>query len=159
MCTKCLWSKWCKTNCFTNRFCFSPCVQICKLNVKTKETWVWQEPDSYPSEPLFVQTPDGIDEDDGTPAAIETINLILHRAFDRNCDMISVCSARQECCWPSWLPPAPRDQRTSSSSTPRICPRSPEQKWSVTFLSPFTGCTSPNHASLRKSRVVGHCRV
>ena len=39
--------------------------QIVKLNVKTKETWVWQEPDSYPSEPLFVQTPDGIDEDDG----------------------------------------------------------------------------------------------
>lgn len=33
--------------------------------MKTKETWVWQEPDSYPSEPLFVQTPDGIDEDDG----------------------------------------------------------------------------------------------
>lgn len=40
--------------------------KICKLNVKTKETWVWQEPDSYPSEPLFVQTPDGVDEDDGT---------------------------------------------------------------------------------------------
>uniref|UniRef100_A0A8C5G054 Retinoid isomerohydrolase n=1 Tax=Gouania willdenowi TaxID=441366 RepID=A0A8C5G054_GOUWI len=39
--------------------------RICKLNVKTKETWVWQEPDSYPSEPLFVQTPDAIDEDDG----------------------------------------------------------------------------------------------
>ncbi|TNN64919.1 Retinoid isomerohydrolase [Liparis tanakae] len=39
--------------------------RIVKLNVKTKETWVWQEPDSYPSEPLFVQTPDGIDEDDG----------------------------------------------------------------------------------------------
>uniref|UniRef100_A0A671VUT7 Retinoid isomerohydrolase n=1 Tax=Sparus aurata TaxID=8175 RepID=A0A671VUT7_SPAAU len=39
--------------------------RICKLNVKTKETWVWQEPDSYPSEPLFVQTPDGVDEDDG----------------------------------------------------------------------------------------------
>lgn len=34
--------------------------------MKTKETWVWQEPDSYPSEPLFVQTPDGVDEDDGT---------------------------------------------------------------------------------------------
>ncbi|XP_016368353.1 retinoid isomerohydrolase-like isoform X2 [Sinocyclocheilus rhinocerous] len=39
--------------------------RICKLNVKTKETWVWQEPDSYPSEPLFVQHPDGVDEDDG----------------------------------------------------------------------------------------------
>ncbi len=33
--------------------------------MKTKETWVWQEPDSYPSEPLFVQSPDGVDEDDG----------------------------------------------------------------------------------------------
>ena len=40
-------------------------LQICKLNVRTKETWVWQEPDSYPSEPLFVQTPDSTDEDDG----------------------------------------------------------------------------------------------
>ncbi|KAM9500922.1 retinoid isomerohydrolase [Clarias gariepinus] len=39
--------------------------RICKLNVKTKETWVWQEPDSYPSEPLYVQNPDGVDEDDG----------------------------------------------------------------------------------------------
>ncbi|KAG9350879.1 hypothetical protein JZ751_024768 [Albula glossodonta] len=39
--------------------------RICKLNVKTKETWVWQEPDSYPSEPLFIQTPGGEDEDDG----------------------------------------------------------------------------------------------
>ncbi|MFT7808890.1 retinoid isomerohydrolase [Arapaima gigas] len=39
--------------------------RICKLNVKTKETWVWQEPDSYPSEPLFVQTPGGLEEDDG----------------------------------------------------------------------------------------------
>lgn len=44
--------------------------QICKLNVKTKETWVWQEPDSYPSEPLFVQNPDGVDEDDGNLSAL-----------------------------------------------------------------------------------------
>lgn len=43
-----------------------------KLNVKTKETWVWQEPDSYPSEPVFVQTPDGIDEDDGKTTTIQT---------------------------------------------------------------------------------------
>ncbi|KAM6962852.1 retinal Mueller cells isomerohydrolase-like [Aplochiton taeniatus] len=39
--------------------------RICKLNVRTKETWIWQEPDSYPSEPLFVQTPDSTEEDDG----------------------------------------------------------------------------------------------
>ncbi|MGH0147523.1 UNVERIFIED_CONTAM: hypothetical protein FKN15_010822 [Acipenser sinensis] len=39
--------------------------RICKLNVKTKETWVWQEPDSYPSEPIFVASPDAVDEDDG----------------------------------------------------------------------------------------------
>uniref|UniRef100_A0AAQ5YIS4 Retinoid isomerohydrolase n=1 Tax=Amphiprion ocellaris TaxID=80972 RepID=A0AAQ5YIS4_AMPOC len=45
--------------------------RICKLNVKTKETWVWQEPDSYPSEPLFVQTPEAVDEDDGKKAAIK----------------------------------------------------------------------------------------
>jgi carotenoid cleavage dioxygenase-like enzyme len=39
--------------------------QLCKLNVKTKETWVWQEPDSYPSEPIFVSHPDALEEDDG----------------------------------------------------------------------------------------------
>lgn len=54
---------------------FDPCViycvfvgfQICKLNVKSKETWIWQEPDAYPSEALFVQSPDAKDEDDGIP--------------------------------------------------------------------------------------------
>uniref|UniRef100_A0AAR2KGL1 Retinoid isomerohydrolase RPE65 b n=1 Tax=Pygocentrus nattereri TaxID=42514 RepID=A0AAR2KGL1_PYGNA len=39
--------------------------RICKLNVKSKETWVWDKPDSYPSEPLFVQNPDAQNEDDG----------------------------------------------------------------------------------------------
>merc|ERR1712212_1008953 len=39
--------------------------RIVKLNVKTKETLVWQEPDSYPSEPLFVQNPGTTGEDDG----------------------------------------------------------------------------------------------
>lgn len=33
---------------------------------------MWQEPDSYPSEPLFVQTPDGVDEDDGMSSAAYT---------------------------------------------------------------------------------------
>uniref|UniRef100_A0AAQ5YN65 Retinoid isomerohydrolase RPE65 n=1 Tax=Amphiprion ocellaris TaxID=80972 RepID=A0AAQ5YN65_AMPOC len=39
--------------------------KIVKLNVQTKETWVWQEEDCYPSEPLFVPTPGATEEDDG----------------------------------------------------------------------------------------------
>jgi retinoid isomerohydrolase len=35
------------------------------MNVKTKEIWMWQEPDSYPSEPIFVSQPDALEEDDG----------------------------------------------------------------------------------------------
>lgn len=41
-------------------------LQIVKLNVQTKETWVWQEEDCYPSEPIFVATPGATQEDDGT---------------------------------------------------------------------------------------------
>ncbi|XP_026098686.1 retinal Mueller cells isomerohydrolase isoform X2 [Carassius auratus] len=44
--------------------------RICKLNVKSKETWIWQEPDAYPSEPLFVQSPEATDEDDGVLLSI-----------------------------------------------------------------------------------------
>ncbi|XP_074953412.1 LOW QUALITY PROTEIN: retinoid isomerohydrolase [Phalacrocorax aristotelis] len=44
--------------------------KLCKLNVKTKETWVWQEPDSYPSEPIFVSHPDALEEDDGVVLSI-----------------------------------------------------------------------------------------
>lgn len=40
-------------------------LQIVKLNVQTKETWVWQEDECYPSEPLFVPTPGATEEDDG----------------------------------------------------------------------------------------------
>ncbi|XP_072130787.1 retinoid isomerohydrolase-like isoform X1 [Mobula birostris] len=39
--------------------------KIYKLNVKTKEHWMWQEPNTYPSEPIFVPHPDALDEDDG----------------------------------------------------------------------------------------------
>uniref|UniRef100_A0A8C2FS47 Retinoid isomerohydrolase RPE65 n=1 Tax=Cyprinus carpio TaxID=7962 RepID=A0A8C2FS47_CYPCA len=49
--------------------------RICKLNVKSKETWIWQEPDAYPSEPLFVQSPDAKDEDEGIP------HLLLNRKY------------------------------------------------------------------------------
>ncbi|KAL2097290.1 hypothetical protein ACEWY4_006497 [Coilia grayii] len=63
--------------------------RIVKLNVKTKETWVWQEPDSYPSEPLFVQTPDSTDEDDGVllsivvaPANVRATYMIILNAKD-----------------------------------------------------------------------------
>lgn len=57
----------------------------------------------------------------------------------------------QECCWPLWQLPAPRDQHTCSFSMPRICPRLPEQKWSATFLSPFMACINPNDALRRIS--------
>nr|AFZ78092.1 retinoid isomerohydrolase [Petromyzon marinus] len=39
--------------------------KIYKLNVKTKEHWVWQIPGTYPSEPIFIARPDAQDEDDG----------------------------------------------------------------------------------------------
>ncbi|XP_032429107.1 retinal Mueller cells isomerohydrolase-like isoform X2 [Xiphophorus hellerii] len=39
--------------------------RIVKLNVQTKETWVWQEEDCYPSEPLFVPAPGATKEDEG----------------------------------------------------------------------------------------------
>ncbi|XP_062250758.1 retinal Mueller cells isomerohydrolase-like [Platichthys flesus] len=44
--------------------------RIIKLNVQTKETWLWQEEDCYPSEPLFVQTPGATQEDDGVLLSI-----------------------------------------------------------------------------------------
>ncbi|XP_034557611.1 retinal Mueller cells isomerohydrolase-like isoform X1 [Notolabrus celidotus] len=44
--------------------------RIVKLNVQTKETWVWQEEDCYPSEPLFVPRPGATKEDDGVLLSI-----------------------------------------------------------------------------------------
>uniref|UniRef100_A0A3Q2QHK0 Retinoid isomerohydrolase RPE65 b n=1 Tax=Fundulus heteroclitus TaxID=8078 RepID=A0A3Q2QHK0_FUNHE len=44
--------------------------RIVKLNVQTKETWVWQEEDCYPSEPLFVPTPGATEEDEGVLLSI-----------------------------------------------------------------------------------------
>ncbi|KAM8874064.1 retinal Mueller cells isomerohydrolase-like [Spinachia spinachia] len=44
--------------------------RIVKLNVQTKETWVWQEEECYPSEPLFVPTPEATQEDDGVLLSI-----------------------------------------------------------------------------------------
>ncbi|XP_038959208.1 retinoid isomerohydrolase isoform X2 [Rattus norvegicus] len=44
--------------------------KLCKLNVKTKEIWMWQEPDSYPSEPIFVSQPDALEEDDGVVLSV-----------------------------------------------------------------------------------------
>lgn len=43
---------------------------------------MWQEPDSYPSEPLFVQTPDGVDEDDGRDAIFELFHIYHKRETD-----------------------------------------------------------------------------
>ncbi|KAH0618514.1 hypothetical protein JD844_017794 [Phrynosoma platyrhinos] len=44
--------------------------RLCKMNIKTRETWVWQEPDAYPSEPIFVSQPDALEEDDGVVLSI-----------------------------------------------------------------------------------------
>ncbi|XP_061635697.1 retinal Mueller cells isomerohydrolase-like isoform X2 [Phyllopteryx taeniolatus] len=44
--------------------------KIVKLNVQTKETWVWQEDECYPSEPLFVPAPGATHEDDGVLLSI-----------------------------------------------------------------------------------------
>ncbi|XP_015255447.1 PREDICTED: retinal Mueller cells isomerohydrolase-like [Cyprinodon variegatus] len=44
--------------------------RIVKLDVQTKEQWVWQEEDCYPSEPLFVPTPGATKEDDGVLLSI-----------------------------------------------------------------------------------------
>ncbi|XP_006501228.1 retinoid isomerohydrolase isoform X1 [Mus musculus] len=49
---------------------FVPDKQLCKMNVKTKEIWMWQEPDSYPSEPIFVSQPDALEEDDGVVLSV-----------------------------------------------------------------------------------------
>jgi len=49
------------------------------LNVKSKETWIWQEPDAYPSEALFVQSPDAKEEDDGIS------NLLLNKHIFQIC--------------------------------------------------------------------------
>uniref|UniRef100_A0AAQ6A8D0 Retinoid isomerohydrolase n=1 Tax=Amphiprion ocellaris TaxID=80972 RepID=A0AAQ6A8D0_AMPOC len=77
--------------------------RICKLNVKTKETWVWQEPDSYPSEPLFVQTPEAVDEDDGVlltivaaPGSQRPAYLLILNAKD----LSEVARAEVECSIP-----------------------------------------------------------
>ncbi|KAJ0012258.1 hypothetical protein NQD34_013233 [Periophthalmus magnuspinnatus] len=77
--------------------------RIVKLNVKTKETWVWQEPDSYPSEPLFVQTPEGVDEDDGilltivvNPGAQRPGYLLILNAKD----LSEIARAEVECTFP-----------------------------------------------------------
>uniref|UniRef100_A0A665TFV3 Retinoid isomerohydrolase RPE65 b n=1 Tax=Echeneis naucrates TaxID=173247 RepID=A0A665TFV3_ECHNA len=47
--------------------------RIVKLNVQTKETWVWQEEECYPSEPLFVPTPGAAEEDAGTTQPVSNI--------------------------------------------------------------------------------------
>ena len=41
-------------------------VQVCKIDVKKKESVEWKEENCYPSEPVFVANPGGTDEDDGT---------------------------------------------------------------------------------------------
>jgi len=52
---------------------------------------VWQEPDSYPSEPIFVSHPDALEEDDGNPAAISVRGMAVWRAG--GCWLGAVCQA------------------------------------------------------------------
>uniref|UniRef100_A0A8C7Q7T6 Retinoid isomerohydrolase RPE65 n=1 Tax=Oncorhynchus mykiss TaxID=8022 RepID=A0A8C7Q7T6_ONCMY len=63
--------------------------RICKLNVKTKDTWVWQEPDSYPSEPIFVQTPDSVEEDDGV-----LLSIVVNPGADQRPGYLLILNAR-----------------------------------------------------------------
>lgn len=83
--------------------------------MKTKETWVWQEPESYPSEPLFVQTPDGVDEDDGKSNRIRVkYTTIKHfytqksctRAFLNMTDIFCLHRCPAYHCGSSWFPEA-----------------------------------------------------
>lgn len=36
---------------------------------------MWQEPDSYPSEPIFVSHPDALEEDDGNAGGVGGIGI------------------------------------------------------------------------------------
>ncbi|KAM4023602.1 retinoid isomerohydrolase-like [Anomaloglossus baeobatrachus] len=53
--------------------------RLVKLNVKSKETWVWQEPNTYPSEPIFVPTPDALEEDDGVILSVAIAPAVGHK--------------------------------------------------------------------------------
>ncbi|XP_043855746.1 retinoid isomerohydrolase isoform X5 [Dromiciops gliroides] len=64
--------------------------RLCKLNVKTKETWLWQEPDSYPSEPIFVSHPDAQEEDDGNE------DQKCPRILDPSCVLVFSSTAKEE---------------------------------------------------------------
>ena len=44
--------------------------QIVKADIHTKKTVRWTEADCYPSEPVFVEAPDAVDEDDGKNSVI-----------------------------------------------------------------------------------------
>ncbi|XP_056388738.1 retinoid isomerohydrolase [Hyla sarda] len=53
--------------------------RLVKLNVKSKETWVWQEPNTYPSEPIFVPSPDALEEDDGVILSVAVAPAVGHK--------------------------------------------------------------------------------
>uniref|UniRef100_A0AAY4EWJ6 Retinal pigment epithelium-specific protein 65kDa n=1 Tax=Denticeps clupeoides TaxID=299321 RepID=A0AAY4EWJ6_9TELE len=63
--------------------------KIYKLDVKTKETLVWQEPESYPSEPLFVPCPEAVDEDDGL-----LLSVVVSPAPDQNLAFLLILNAK-----------------------------------------------------------------
>ena len=45
---------------------------LAKVNVDTKESYTWSEEGTYPSEPIFVETPDAKEEDDGVVLSMIT---------------------------------------------------------------------------------------
>ena len=59
-------------------------VQVCKIDVTTKESVEWREENCYPSEPVFVSNQDGTDEDDGTSkSAGSREHLDLHLTYGK----------------------------------------------------------------------------
>uniref|UniRef100_A0A8K9USY5 Retinoid isomerohydrolase RPE65 n=1 Tax=Oncorhynchus mykiss TaxID=8022 RepID=A0A8K9USY5_ONCMY len=54
-----------------------------------RDTWVWQEPDSYPSEPIFVQTPDSVEEDDGV-----LLSIVVNPGADQRPGYLLILNAR-----------------------------------------------------------------
>lgn len=43
---------------------------LCKVDVNTGETWIWNEPGVLAGEPVFVPRPDSVEEDDGVLLAV-----------------------------------------------------------------------------------------
>lgn len=56
---------------------------------------MWQEPDSYPSEPIFVSHPDALEEDDGNTDFVLVSGIVIWKS---SCLLVpgAVCKAVPE---------------------------------------------------------------